>query len=1341
MHFFVRRSVMLLVLSLLVVSACTKKREAEFVQGQGINLDSMSAFQNRTFVLNTHEEIGKADVSAAADVKIGEDVAGLNQLNIVNYDTSASLLGTVPLRGRPNFQYEIRYELTQNFLKVLKVGNKKDMPYQELTYATDLGNDQVAIPLVGYNIQGYFRLEKVKSNGEDTSTVTEIPEPDMNKASHVKVDFNSRTIYEAVKKIDVFPSGLFEGEWYYSETITAASEGMVDNIGSGASVDFKLQEATQIKFIKANNTLRAVNIGIDERINREDEVQLVPVIEIPVKFVDYRSARKGNDTDLKEEKYDERAPKDRSMMEVDFQNARSQGIGIANGQRTDLKLVDLEVAKDYVSFTHFDPANSIRVKYSFYKAQNPTYVSRKYFRADQKTFGAFFNMKPIASQYEIHHTTELDALRLMNRFDPNKNIVFNFSATSPKNYRDVGRKAIAEWNDAFIKAGVKARVLLDETKDVQVGDLRYNVINIIDSISGGGLYGLGPSLSNLQTGEIISATANVWVQPIRASLVDSLRIYLMEKLGIISVETARKNAVNEVVNWMKASSSAETGMMTSGRISSHMNSRTTQFMIDSLKKSRDMSVAANEFKAKNQTKLERELLAELDKLNKAAKNSEKEVKKLGNYHIRTASVCDHGASGGNTAEAVETLCPEVADYLKDLQSAYKASGALTLPNEVQVLETCALKIVPERLLAILLHEMGHNLSLRHNFRGSTDGDNFFTAAETGTKTQVVTSSVMDYMTDDETRLVKAGKYDIAAIAFLYGDRVETTTGEWKQVDPKKSIADNMREMNAKMRPYHFCTDEDAYYGLDAICSTWDSGTDPEKIANGIINSYYSFREIAGRRLDRFYGYDSARIGLYTLFRVAFPLQRIYQEYRLLLEEKVGLTNGYLEQLDEAKYNQLMADITKDKNSTLAAYKRASDNIFMFLSTMAFGHNAYCIGKAAGKAPVVLELSRLRQQAYTESKARVESCQDPIVKIMLGTEKVEQVGTEIKDSHFLLSEENRTEHYDVVGNELEKVIAMLILSERMDVGSFFRTSGSTLAPNFLDEPENRSYILSRIMDRAVNGVTINKDVKAVPRFEMESDILTSQMVNSVSGLMLPGKFDYNQVNMTPFRVRLERDVQYAIQAIQSGGAVIPYSSYYLIAEAENEVSVMFMKRMNTISRLAAVPTTEGDFKTLQTAISKLPGREEIKDMTVEDYFKAFNEFMKALQTTKTISDFIRYLGQDPNNPSRLNVLLDLTDELDYQMRKLAAQGDDAKVEAYKKTKVVDAIKALPKDITKNLPADLGNPLGKENLAGLEEPYKVYTPEAAKRYAYYTANKSDFQAQKDMLFRFLDAFSGL
>jgi hypothetical protein len=97
------------------------------------------------------------------------------------------------------------------------------------------------------------------------------------------------------------------------------------------------------------------------------------------------------------------------------------------------------------------------------------------------------------------------------------------------------------------------------------------------------------------------------------------------------------------------------------------------------------------------------------------------------------------------------------------------------------------KDIVERYLShIVMHEVGHTLGLRHNFKGSLAG--------------TPAASVMDYLDDPDTAALSApGTYDIAAVQYLYG--LSTT----KPTD-------------------QFCND--SYVTRDAECNVFDSGSDP-----------------------------------------------------------------------------------------------------------------------------------------------------------------------------------------------------------------------------------------------------------------------------------------------------------------------------------------------------------------------------------------------------------------------------------------------------------------------------------------------------------------------------------
>ena len=183
------------------------------------------------------------------------------------------------------------------------------------------------------------------------------------------------------------------------------------------------------------------------------------------------------------------------------------------------------------------------VRYAFKKlVVNHDYVEKQWFETDSNLFfPTFFDVRK-------YYRTALDITQRdkekyfrTTRFDPRsadgsdtRIIQVHFSKQTPQDswVRGLGRKAVKYWNKVFEEAGkgsdYKIKLVLDE-QDQELGDLRYDMIlnlMVSETQSEAIFLGWGPNVSNPITGEIISATANVWVTKVIDQYVDLLRKYI-----------------------------------------------------------------------------------------------------------------------------------------------------------------------------------------------------------------------------------------------------------------------------------------------------------------------------------------------------------------------------------------------------------------------------------------------------------------------------------------------------------------------------------------------------------------------------------------------------------------------------------------------------------------------------------------------------------------------------------------------------------------------------------------------------------------------------------------------
>ena len=293
---------------------------------------------------------------------------------------------------------------------------------------------------------------------------------------------------------------------------------------------------------KMNRRLVGRNLNVDPNIDTGQAMNIAQVIRIGSEFVDFRRKVENGVELLKEEEigknHDERKNvNQREFVKVDFEDVTTVHHlhSAAFGFRLDKKrLDDVEMNEDYFSFLVYYPNEEIKLRYSFKRAHAPK-KPRLYFKEDRLKFGYFTTIRHKIPDYTYEYHGDQDKLVFMRKFYPeNGKIIYHFSDKTPDHLRDMGRKAIDEWNKVFRETNTGIEIVLkgDRKDDVKLGDIRYNILNLIDTQDGSGLYGFGPSVADSHSGEIISTSSNIYANPSRETWIEVLRNFVRAELGM-----------------------------------------------------------------------------------------------------------------------------------------------------------------------------------------------------------------------------------------------------------------------------------------------------------------------------------------------------------------------------------------------------------------------------------------------------------------------------------------------------------------------------------------------------------------------------------------------------------------------------------------------------------------------------------------------------------------------------------------------------------------------------------------------------------------------------------------
>ncbi|QUJ66875.1 zinc-dependent metalloprotease [Photobacterium sp. GJ3] len=399
-----------------------------------------------------------------------------------------------------------------------------------------------------------------------------------------------------------------------------------------------------------------------------------------------------------------------------------------------------------------------------------------YPEGDENQFGMFATY---AARPNHHGNSYLDDsnLQYMHRFNPAmKSIDYHLSDSFNLNentrfYKQITIDVVNRINPQLQKVGVPP-IRLHEPSGKHSGDLRYNVINLIDEPLENGLAGYGPSAVNPVTGEIVHAHVNQY------SGVLETGVHAMWDF----IATAYNGGTVQAITF-PAPAEAPSAEPVAPEETSHSATAIGDVQHTTMDTLDIPPAELAKPTAVTQDLIEKEMQQVLSM--DQSDLSTHELLVLQEIEQRFWSENNMYPVSALWSSATQKVLPEmtVAGLAIDFRSpnAYvwrdESRSTLKQWNEFDPAQQHHIGRVLAGIFyaKTLVHELGHNLGLRHNFKGSNDEPNFFTqeqAHDHGLKTVPAYSSIMDYNPSILDALPVFGMYDLATLRFAYKRELE-----------------------------------------------------------------------------------------------------------------------------------------------------------------------------------------------------------------------------------------------------------------------------------------------------------------------------------------------------------------------------------------------------------------------------------------------------------------------------------------------------------------------------------------------------------------------------------------
>ncbi|MBC7420896.1 MAG: zinc-dependent metalloprotease [Bdellovibrio sp.] len=901
------------------------------------------------------------------------------------------------------------------------------------------------------------------------------------------------------KKEHVIESSLVDqkAEYLYSASMQNASRSSAD------ALPFSTGDNKRVKVEITEDTLRIVEVERDARYAPNTTNNKL-LLEVPVEHVQFQCAKDkyGECTNSEEEAAD--VPwQQKSQIRVKLKDAKSgeldllpimisQTEGSDCYETVSTRLVSSNITADAINFQvertfktkleclgNVDKLTDATVAavfhYSLVKVNSV--ISKDYKTIsypegseDEGSFG-FFSSRHTLLGID-NNKTDTSSIQIMNRWNPNRSeIVYylsdEFAKPENKLIKDLTYETVGNINKGLEISGVKFRINLKDPAGKVPGDIRNSMIVLVEDPVESNIIGYGPQTEDPVTGEIISARTVMFLGTIKKFINSTYDEIVAEKkealLAKKSVGITLSAGLANMVAFKKQSG------MTAGisQLSAQVAAGKPGIQKPGTSPISPITNLTNRL-AKAQTSLQ----SYTKNVNPEAKGLD--LKSQLKYQLRAKNCAfepNADSFGGGISDKLKSKFSDDAKPWNQLSDSEK--------NDVIAI------ILPEIWVPTLIHEMGHNLGLRHNFKASEDKDNFYSDQEllaNGMDHSVPFSSVMDYGNDLKTLSV-LGKYDIAALRFGYLREVEvqdlqvdaqtgakTVTGT-KTVSVTNTLDSLLVKMgeSSQLKPYGFCTDE--HLGINAGCKQFDLGTTLLEITNNMISDYEKYY------LKRNFRNGRSNMSLMDDLAYKRRISSTFRDLRIMMESAERIKN-------------IIGSDAKEWESVawLKDLKQASLTAGTFLTKVILVPDLTCAVALKAKPNEVMALVRANEL----DKASM-SCAD--VKLNDQYMVVGQTGKFLNSKKDPKSTNHFADQIDIRGIWADKVAAADTLLNRR-IGIY--TMDQEGLDNFLNVPELRDGI-----SNALNAVMLNNVVDSLPftlndgsvvKLEVSYDLSDSQVVD-------------------------------------------------------------------------------------------------------------------------------------------------------------------------------------------------------------------------------------------------------